>query len=138
MTITCFKSLIVYLLLASFLIVQADLPLSQASVERAAPTGGKCVSDECCCSLKARQKGNCCCASKPVPGTGFALRAASCADDQPQGDAPIVAKFQVVLPRFAALVTRDADFPTLAIPEKLPVLRAMEPPDPPPRVLVAA
>ena len=137
MTITRFKSLIVYLLLASFLIVQADLPLSQASVERAAATG-KCVPDECCCSLNARQKGNCCCASKPVPGTGFALRAASCSDEQPQGDAPIVVKFQIVLPLFAALAMWNPDVPTLATPEKLPAPRTAEPPDPPPRVLATA
>ena len=133
----CVRTMVVCLLLASFLIVQADLPLvAQAAVERAAVTGEKCAPHRCCCSREKRESGRCCCTSAPKPGAGPVWRAAGCVGEFPPGDPPTVVKFQVVLPVFVTPVTQYPELPAVAVPQERPASRVAEPPDPPPRILV--
>ena len=134
MNTSCFKEVMISLLLASFLIVQADLPVARAAGEQAPAAGESCAVHHCCCSPEARRAGKCCCAArKASAGYGFH---AGCVGHQPQGDMPIVVKFQVVLPLVVGPATQDPRGLVLAAAPAFPAPRDSEPPDPPPKLLV--
>jgi hypothetical protein len=128
---------VVCLLLASFLIVQADLPVLRAAAERAGVIGATCASHECCCSTESHRMGECCCESEKEPASGVAWRAPSCLDRQLPGDAPIVVKFQVVLPILATVQSWLPDRVVVFLSSDRLAPRIAEPPDPPPKPALA-
>ena len=127
-----FDIVVVLVLLAAFLLVQADLPISQAALIRPA-------AQQCCCSAEIQKHGACCCCSKPAQSkSGCSLRASHCGENEPSSDTVIVVKFQVVLPVLAVALLDD-----IARKPALPAVidasaRSAEPPVPPPRLLVHA
>ena len=134
---TWFKALIVLVLLASFLLVQADLPLAQAAAERAVVAGEKCVPHRCCCSREKRESGTCCCTSAARTSAGDVFRAAGCAGAQPPGDTPVVVKFQVTLPWLRPECIPQAASESIISSSANALARFIEPPDPPPRIPVS-
>ena len=139
MITTCFRTLVVCLLLASFLMAQADLPLARAAVERAAATGEKCAPHQCCCSPEKRERGTCCCSSAKTaeahPVSGQVLRAACCGAGEPQSEALILVKLQVILSAIAVVQSRPMEQRVVGVPDEAAPPRVSEPPDPPPRLL---
>ena len=134
-----FNRVVASVLLAAFLLVQADLSVSQAVAIRPPVPAGECAARQCCCSLEMQEHGACCCCSKGAqPKSGCSLRASHCGENGPSSDTVIVVKFQVVLPVLAAALLHD-----VVRKPALPVAigasaRPTEPPVPPPRLLVAA
>ena len=128
-----FNGVVVLLLLTAFLLVQADLPISQATVLRPSAAG------QCCCSLEKKERGACCCCSRGAqPKSGCLLRASHCGEDQPTSDTTITVKFQVVLPvPTVALLHNVVRKPLLAAAIGRGA-RPIEPPVPPPRLLIPA
>jgi hypothetical protein len=120
-------------LLAAFLLVQADLPISQTAFIR--PPAAR----QCCCSPEVQARGACCCCSKGTqPKAGCSLRAFPCGENGPNNDTIIVVKFQVVLPVLTVALLPDVarkPAPSAAIGAGA---RPTEPPVPPPRLLVPA
>ena len=129
---TWFRALVVLSLLASFLLVQAELPVARAVAERAAATGERCAPHRCCCSPEARRAGKCCCASRKARA-GYGFHAAGCAESQPEGDATVVVKFQVVLPLVAASFNEQFTLESIFSSSLDAAVQSTEPPDPPPR-----
>ena len=133
-----FNLLVVVLQLAAFLVVQADFPTSQAIALRPPAMAGSCV-EHCCCPMEKHEQGRCCCHSKGTPAKpGRFLRALCCGEDVPNGEAPVVVKFQVALPVLTAVRMHDSALtPVFAALIDAPT-QAAEPPDPPPRLLIPA
>ena len=133
-----FNFIVIVLLLAAFLLVQADLPLSQAAALRPPVPAGECATHRCCCSHEMQKNGACCCSMGTQTKSGCSLRASRCGGDEPNNDTVITVKFQVVLPVLTVALLDD-------VTEKpvLPVVisasaRPTEPPVPPPRLLIPA
>ena len=128
-----FNCAVVLLLLAAFLLVQADLPISQTAFIRAP------AAQQCCCSMEMQKHGACCCCSKGMQSkSGCSLRASHCGENGPSNDTVIVVKFQIVLP---VLAVASLDY--VARKPVLPATigasaRSTEPPVPPPRLFVPA
>jgi hypothetical protein len=94
--------------LATFLLVQTDVPISQTRETAAAMTGDRCMM-HCCCALEKQAQGTCCCSSKRTTAkSGCLLRSSRCGEDGRTSDAPIVVKFQVVLPVLTVAVETSA------------------------------
>jgi hypothetical protein len=129
---------VVLMLLAAFLFVQADLPISQARETGMTMTGDKCMM-QCCCAPEKHAQGTCCCSSKrSEQKSGCLLRSSHCGDDGQGSGMPIVVRFQVTLPvlRFAG-ACGFVQKPILSFIAE-PNTRDTEPPVPPPRLLVPA
>jgi len=126
-----FNCVVVLLLLAAFLLVQADLPISQAVAIRPPAAG------QCCCSLEMQKHGTCCCCSKGAqPKSGCSLRASHCGENEPSSDTVIVVKFQVVLPVLTVALLDDVTEKP-ALPAVIGAsARPTEPLVPPPRLLI--
>jgi len=124
--------------LAAFLLVQADLPISQAAPVRPPITASGC-GVRCCCSPEKRAQGICCCSSKSAHTiSGYVLCASHCGGDGQASTAPIVVKFQVVLPVLTVVFGDDLTRKPM-LPDVIDTpVRSTEPPDPPPRLLVAS
>lgn len=128
-----FNFAIVLVLLAAFLLVQADLPISQAVATRPV------TARQCCCSLEMQKHGACCCC---LMGTqtksGCSLRSSHCGENGPTSDTVIVVKFQVVLPMLTVTRLHDvAQTPALTATTDASA-RPTEPPVPPPRLFIPA
>jgi hypothetical protein len=130
---TRFNFAVVLVLLAAFLLVQANLPISQAAFIR--PTAAR----QCCCSLEMQKQGACCCCSMGTKAkSGCSLRASRCGENEPSGDTVIAVKFQIVLPVLAIVWLQDgAHKPTLPAVVDASA-RSTKPPVPPPRLLLPA
>jgi|SRR5579862_5412886 len=129
---------VVLALLAAFLFVQADLPVSWAKELGAVMTGDGCMM-QCCCAPEKRSQGTCCCFSKrSQEKPGCLLRGSRCGEDGHTSDMPIVVKFQVALPMLASASVRDLVQKPVLLAVVDPNIRDTEPPVPPPRFLVPA
>lgn len=128
-----FNCVVVLVLLAAFLLVQADLPISQTAFIR--PTTAR----QCCCSLEMQKHGTCCCCSMGIQSkSGCSLRASHCGENEPSSDTIIVVKFQFVLPILTVALLHDVTWGT-ALPATVGAsVRSTEPPVPPPRLLIPA
>jgi hypothetical protein len=128
-----FNGAVILFLLAAFLLVQADLPISQAIAVR--PT----AAHPCCCSLEMQAHGACCCCSKGAqPKSGCSLRASPCGETGPNSDTVLVVKFQIVLPVLTVALLSDVTQKP-ALPAVIDAnARSTEPPVPPPRLLIPA
>jgi hypothetical protein len=124
---------VVLLLLAAFLLVQADLPISQAVAIRPP------AAHQCGCSLEMQAHGACCCCSMGLrPKSGCSLRASRCGENGSNSDTVIVVKFHIVLPVLAVVFLHDVVRKT-ALPSAIDAsMRSTEPPVPPPRLLIPA
>jgi len=122
--------------LATFLIVQADFPISQARETDAAMTGDRCMM-QCCCAPEKHAQGTCCCSFKQSQQkSGCSLRNSRCGEDGQSSDMPIV--FQVTLPTLKSAGARDLMQKPILLTISDPNIRETEPPVPPPRFLVPA
>jgi hypothetical protein len=128
-----FNLAVVLVLLAAFLLVQADLPISQAVTIRPP------VAQQCCCSLEMQKRAACCCCSMGTQTkSGCSLRTSSCGENGSTGDTIIVVKFQIVLPVLTVALLQDVtQTPTLSAVTDA-TARPTEPPVPPPRLLIPA
>ncbi|HUJ72084.1 MAG TPA: hypothetical protein VLZ30_07555 [Verrucomicrobiae bacterium] len=137
MRIARLNILVAVLQLAAFLLVQADLPISQAVVVRPPISGSGC-GVRCCCPPENRMRGACCCSSKSAHArSNYALCASGCSGDGRTSTAPIVVKFQVVLPILTIVFGDDLTRKPILLHILDTPVRSTEPPDPPPRLLVA-
>jgi hypothetical protein len=124
---------VVLVLLAAFLLVQADLPILQAAFIR--PTAAR----QCCCSREMQEHGACCCCSSGAQSkSGCSLRTSRCGENVPSNDTVIVVKFQVVLPVLTVASLDDASEKPVSPTAIGASARLTEPPVPPPRLLVSA
>jgi hypothetical protein len=128
---TRFNFAVVLVLLTAFLLVQADLPVSQAAFIQ--PSAAR----QCCCSPEKRKHGTCCCCSMGGQAkSGCSLRASRCGESEPSNDTVITVKFQIVLPMLAVALLHDIaekPAPPAAIDA---VARSIKPSVPPPRLLL--
>jgi hypothetical protein len=128
-----FDPVVVPVLLAAFLLVQADLPISQAVAIRPS------TAQQCCCSLEKQKRGTCCCCSKGAqPKSGCLLRASHCGENGPSNATVIVAKFQVVLPALTIALLDDVTQKPSLLAAIAASARPTEPPVPPPRLFIPA
>ena len=127
-----FNLVVVLVLLAAFLLVQADLPISQAVAIRASAT------HSCCCSLEMQTHGACCCSQGMQSKSGCSLRASPCGETAPSDDTIIVVKFQVVLPVLTIALLPDVARKPARLAAIGASTRPAEPPVPPPRFLIPA
>ena len=131
--------LVVCVLLAAFLFVQADFPISQAAAVRLPLSSDACAVHQCCCSREMHEHATCCCFSKKTPTkTGDLLRVIHCGHNGQSRETVIGVRFEITLPLVPA-VPADQSLLTLVIPTGESVnARSVEPPVPPPRFLLPA
>jgi hypothetical protein len=128
-----FNCVVVLVLLTAFLLVQADLPISQAAAIR------PLAAHQCCCSLEMQRHSACCCCSMgALPKSGCSLRAPRCGENEPSSDAVIVAKFRVILPVVIVALLDDVTAKSVLPAVIGASARPAEPPVPPPRLLIPA
>jgi len=128
-----FNIVVVLVLLAAFLLVQADLPISQAAFIRAP------AAQQCCCSMEMQKHGACCCCSMGAQSkSGCSVRASHCGENEPSGDTVIVIKFQFVLPVLTAAPLREVAQNLVPLAAINVSALSIEPPVPPPRLLAPA
>jgi hypothetical protein len=128
----------IVLLLAAFLLVQAELPFFPV----AAVQSRACASHQCCCSLEMKAHGTCCCAkrsSSTMPDkSGCSIRGAPCGENEPQRSAQVTVRFEVILPLLAILSPDQLKVQSITPILTVAAISPTEPLVPPPRFLVSA